>query len=292
MSISLNIGLRGLLSSQRALETVGHNISNANTPGFSRQVLDLRSATPLDQGGVLIGNGVDAEGVRRLSDDVLSRRLTDQGGVVARYEGLLTSLSGLESLLSEPGGAGISSAFESFFESVSALANNPGDSVLRNAVVESAESLTATFQQLTGSIEELAIDGRAQAQALGSGINNLAEQIAELNVEIGTLEAGGGVANDLRDQRDLALNQLAELVEIDAQSQPSGVVHVLIEGQLLIGSSQAYEVTPSTDADGSPLLVFEGGTQAVEPGGGRLGGIIEFLQDSIPALQDLSLIHI
>lgn len=285
MTLGLNIGLKGIQSSQRALETLGHNISNANTPGYSRQTLDLRASRPLDQVGVIVGSGVDAEGVRRIADDVLNRRLVDQAGVVARYEGLTEILATLESLFSEPGDSGVSAAYDGFFEAVSALSSNPGDSVLRGAMVDAAESLTSSFNQLMTGITELADDSLAQAEALSSGVNDLAEQVASLNVEIGQFESGGGVANDLRDQRDLALIELAALIEIDVQPKPSGVVHVLVEGQLLVGSSQSYEVNAEVDEDGVSVLRLEGGTRTISPSGGELGGIQHFIDEILPDLQ-------
>lgn len=286
MTLGLNIGLKGIQSSQRALETLGHNITNANTPGYSRQTLDLRASRPLDQIGVIVGTGVDAEGVRRIADDVLNRRLVGQAGVVARYEGLTEILSTLESLFSEPGGSGIGEAYNTFFESASALASNPRDGVLRGALVDSAENLSSSFNQLFASVSELGDDSIAQAEALSTGINELSAEVASLNVEIGQIEAGGGVANDLRDQRDLALIQLGALIEVDVQPKPSGVVHVLVEGQLLVGSSQSYEVAADVDDSGAPILNLEGGTRSVQPAGGELGGIQHFIDDILPGLQD------
>lgn len=285
MSVALNIGLKGLLTAQSALETVGHNLSNANTPGYSRQQLDIRAARPMALRGLLIGSGVEARGVRRIADDVLNTRLMRQSGVVSRYESLLSSLFSVESLLSEPGGAGIGSSMDGFFESVSGLSNDPGDSVLRNGLVENATALTSSFQSLARSIDDQAAYQRNQLDALAVGVNVLGEEVAKLNVEISRIEAGGGRANDLRDQRDLALIKLSDLVEIDPQVKPSGVVHVLIEGQLLVGTSQSYNVRISESDDGEPQLRLAGGTKGVEPKGGQIGGILRFLKDFAPNFQ-------
>lgn len=285
MSVSLNIGLKGLLTSQAALETVGHNVSNANTPGYSRQQLDIRAGRPMALRGLLVGSGVEARGVRRISDDVLNTRLMRQSGVVARYESLLGSLFSVESLLSEPGGAGIGSSMDGFFEAASGLSSDPGDTVLRNGLVENATALTSSFQSLARSIDDQAADQRNQLQALAVGVNVLGEEIAKLNVEISKVEAGRGTANDLRDQRDLALIKLSELVEIDPQVKPSGVVHVLIEGQLLVGTSQSYDVGITESPAGETQLRLAGGTKDVEPRGGKIGGILRFLKDFAPDFQ-------
>ncbi|MFT7678155.1 MAG: flagellar hook-associated protein FlgK [Planctomycetota bacterium] len=286
MSVSLNIGLKGLLTAQSALETVGHNVSNANTPGYSRQQVDIRAGRPMDLRGLLVGSGVEATGVRRIADDVLNSRLVGQSGVVARYESLLGSLFSVESLLSEPGGAGIGASMDGFFESVSGLSNDPGDTVLRNGLVENATALTASFQSLARSIDDQAADQRNQLEVLAVGVNVLGEEVAKLNVEISKIEAGGGRANDLRDQRDLALIKLSDLVEIDPQVKPSGVVHVLIEGQLLVGTSQSYDVGITQSDEGTTQLRLSGGTRDVEPQGGRIGGILRFLQNYVPDFQD------
>ena len=123
--LSLNIGLRALLTAQSALDTVGHNITNANTLGFSRQTLQTSAARPMRLRGLEFGGGVQADAVTRTVDDLLSRRIVAQLSSVRRLDSLLLGMTGVEALFGEPGGVGIGKLMDGFFESVAELSTNP-----------------------------------------------------------------------------------------------------------------------------------------------------------------------
>ena len=237
MSQSLNIGLRALLTSQNALDTIGHNVANANTEGFSRQSLLVSSARPVNLRGLQLGNGVGADQVVRSVDELLNGRIVRQTSTLSRLDAQLVEMQSVEALLNEPGGDGFGGLLDGIFASMSALSANTEDIVERTGVIQSTENLLDRFHQVASEISQLQRDAQSKARAIASDVNVLAERIVGLNAEITQVEAVGGTpANDLRDQRDLALQRLAERVDIQVRENSEGAVQVQVDGQLLVGA--------------------------------------------------------
>ena len=158
-SISLNTGLRALLSAQYVLDTIGHNIANANTPGYSRQRVQLASALALRTHGLVIGGGVDAGRVERSVNALLGRRILAQRSVMGGLEVRLGTLAEIEASFGEPGLGGLGDLIDGFFSAVSGLSTAPEDPIQRNALVQSAQSLTGRLRGSITSIVTLAVDG-------------------------------------------------------------------------------------------------------------------------------------
>ncbi len=283
--IALGIGLQGLLSAQSALDTLGHNLANANTPGYSRQRLSLQAQRPLSMGGTMVGRGVRTDGIRRISDNVLNRRIVSQTSIAAKLDAGVLALSGVESMLGGIGGVGIGAMLDGFFESVSSLAGDAGDLVRRNGVVQSAESLTNQFHQIADSSEGLKGDTLEQVRALSKQVNSLAVQVRDMNKEIASSEAGGGSANDLRDQRDVALQSLANLVDVRYQESATGSVTLSIGGHLLAGENLVQELRAELNDDGELEMYVGDTTRPVEVRGGQIGGLVDFMQNTVPELE-------
>lgn len=284
-SVSLNIGLKALLTSQSALDTVGHNVSNANTPGYSRQSLLISASPSLLIHGLAIGNGVQGDVVLRTADDLLTRRLVNQASSIQQLETRLNGMTQVESLLGEPGERGLNALMQSFFSSLSALAASPEDVVLRTGLVQSTQSLTSRFQELANSLATVRSDSARQVEAQVDRVNTLADQISKLNAEIGGFEGTGAPANDLRDQRDEALNELGKLLNISYTENPGGTVTVLASGAVLVGSGRAYEMDATVRNDGSVTVRVEGNPNPVQVRGGTIGGLVQLSQDFIPGLR-------
>ena len=124
-NLSLTTGLRALLSAQRVLDTIGHNVANANTPGYSRQRVQLDSGLALQRGGMLVGSGVDASRVDRSVDSLLARRIMAQRGVMGGLGTRISTLSEIESFFGEPGPGGVGQLFDGFFSAASELSTTP-----------------------------------------------------------------------------------------------------------------------------------------------------------------------
>ncbi len=285
-SLGLNIGLRSLLTSQSALETVGHNISNANTEGYSRQELKISAARTLQLRGLEMGSGVVGDVVLRTEDALLTRRIVAQASLVQRLDSMVVNMGGVESLLGEPGGFGLGQLMDGFFGAIGDLSSNPEDVVFRSGVTQAATALTSQFHQLADELSQLQSEATDRVDAFTEEVNIRAGEIAELNKEITKVEATGVTANDLRDQRDLALSKLARQIDITYHENEQGAVRVLVNGQLLVGPTTVNELRASTDQDGKVQLFVEGGTQPVLPASGEIGGLLEFAEGFVPDLRE------
>lgn len=284
-SVGLNIGLRGLLAAQSALDTIGHNITNANTKGYSRQRLQIDAARPMAYRGMHFGGGVVASSISRSVDSTLTRRIVAQVSTVSRLDAMMVGYKGVESLLGEPSGTGIGKLMSDWFGGLSELSTDPKDPVFRTGVTQSASSLTTEFNRLSEELETQRNDVFERIDSFLTEVNARAEQIGNLNVEIAKIESAGGNANDLRDERDLTLSELGKQVDITYHEDPNGSVRVLVDGQLLVGNTTVNPLSGQFDESGLQLFV-KGGTQPIIPTNGEIGGMLEVANGFIPHLSN------
>ena len=285
MGLSTNIGLRALLTAQSALDSIGHNVANANTEGYSRQSLLISNSRPLNLRGLQLGHGVQADAVVRSVDELLNSRIVRQTSTLGRLDTQLVEMQSVEALLNEPGGDGFGSLVDSIFASLSALSANTEDIVTRTGVVQSTDNLLNRFHQVAGEVTQLSRDAQIKAQAIAEDVNVLAERIVGLNGEITQVEAvSGTTANDLRDQRDLAVRELSRRVDIQVRENTEGAIQVQIDGQLLVGANSVHRLEVETFPDGSFDLHLGGGVQPAVPRGGELAGLVAFSSSFASAL--------
>jgi flagellar hook-associated protein 1 FlgK len=280
--IGLNTGLKALLSARYALDTVGHNIANANTPGYSRQRVQLGAALPVQLGRLLIGSGVDAGSVQRSVDELLGRRIQGQRSLASSLAVQRGGLSDIEALLGEPGEGGLADLLEGFFDNVSQLATGPSDPILRTGVVEATQALGDRFRSFASDLERLGADARADVGARLDEVNALADEIAALNREIGATESVGVPANDLRDRRDAALGRLSELVDVTAVDGPNGSLRVLVTGNILVGSARANHLSLDQGDPAELRVRIEGADGFVAVQGGEIGGLLRLGEELAP----------
>lgn len=290
--LGINIGLKALLAARSSLDAVGHNLSNANTPGYSRQDLSIGAGRPINLRGLGFGTGVETGVISRSVDSLLERRIGVQASSFARLDARLGVLGQVEALFGEPGELGLNARFEDFFGSLSSLASSPSDPVLRVGVVQSTAGLTGRFNDLANSIGELGSDTSGQVQLQAQQVNILASQVLELNKSIAQTEAAGTPANDLRDQREEVLKGLSTYLNINTVENSTGAVQVTVGGQLLVGSQSIFEVEVDTKAAGEIELSLRGATQPLELTSGSLAGVIGvsrgFFGDTVSRLDELA----
>jgi flagellar hook-associated protein 1 FlgK len=255
---TLGLGKLGLLAQQRAIQVTSNNIANVNTPGYTRQRAIFQPVTPtyLPEGFPL-GGGVDVSRVERVVDEMLDAQLAQersaQGFDTAREAGL----SRIEGILQELDGNGISAALTEFFSAFSDLANRPGGSTERQAVIQSANTLIATIRDADRRLAELQIDANRQIEQNVREINDIAQDIAELNREIFAKEVGGSgaVAASLRDERSQLLEQLAEKIDFSSFERADGQIAVFVGGGfLLVDKDMAGSLEVQTGAPGNPAF--------------------------------------
>lgn len=279
MADVLSTGTSALIAFQRALTTVGHNVANVNTAGYSRQRIDFEARSPADVGVGYIGRGTQIVDIRRVVDDLANARLVDSGGELARLQ-QLSSLSGrLDGLMSDPA-TGIAGLWSGFFDSVSALSANAAAPAQRQNMLGQANALASRFQQMQGQFDRLSreVDGGLVAGA--DEVNRLADGIARLNAEIGR---AAQAAPDLLDRRDRLVGELVSYAGGSTVQQDGAAINVFTAGgQALVVGSNASTLTVVADPYRPERLqlALQAQGQAVRIDeralGGRIGGLLEF----------------
>lgn len=274
---SLTMARKALQAGQVAIQTTGHNIANANTPGYTRQRVDLVPTIPFSLGSAgSLGTGVDVKVVTRLRDLMLDSQFRDAHQTLGRQETEEATLSQIEGLIGEPSDSGLASAMSALFGSFHDLANSPTDLAVRTVVRDKARALADQFHRLDDGFERLKIDLSNEILVDVKQVNGLTQQIADLNRQIAMAEGGGGTANDLRDQRDQVLDDLSKLVGGSVIEDIGGQVRVTVGGGLTLvdGQTSVPLVEATADPNYPDSVRLSLGGKPMTPGGGRLAGLL------------------
>lgn len=279
---ALAVASRSLEVFSLGIQVAGQNISNAATPGYVRDVLITETLAPYSQGGVLIGGGVIATGVRQSIDSYLESRIhganTDYSAANLRSN----AFEQLQTALQELGSQDLSTSLNEFVSAVNATANQPDDPALRTAVIQQGQQFVADVQKLRGRLDQIRSAYSDNMSGLVDEANSLLGTVNDLNKKITQLEANGLNRNDaggLRVQRLNALNRLSEILPIRVQEFPSGAVdvHTGSDYLLLAGHAQQLQavLAPSSDGIAEVNVQLSSTRSTLATAGGELGGIIQ-----------------
>lgn len=278
MADLLSTGVSGLLASQVGLATVGHNITNSNTSGYTRQTTSFNARAPQYYGNMYIGQGADAVSVQRSYSQFLTQQVwgaTSGQSRAATYASLTASVNNAVS-----GSANLQSALDNFFGAVSDVANAPTDTASRQALIGKANSLVSTFRSLSSQFQQIDKQTNQQISSGVDDVNSLSKSIADLNGQIQKAYSGGAVPNDLLDARDQAITKLSGIVGVSVTQSSDHTVTVSIgNGQPLVsGTSFTQLSTAPSQYDSSRLEILgEGGAViSTQLGSGSLGAAIDF----------------
>ena len=241
----LETGKRSLFAQQTALQTTGHNIANANTVGYSRQVVNLISSRPIEAVGMMrtnvpgqLGTGVEFDSITRIRETFLDDQYRNGSQIHGAWEVRLDVLEKLETIFNEPSDVGLRSLLDKFWASWHDLSENPEDITARKLVRETARALVDAFNQTHRQLEDLQADLTENIQVKVAQMNTTLQTIAELTRQIRRIEALGDNANDLRDQRDVLVDQLSKLVNITV-TEANGIYQVSMGGVVLVNNDTA-----------------------------------------------------
>lgn len=283
----IRLASRALQANQRALEVNGQNITNVDTPGYTRQVAVMEpvsgpGAIGLDGAGnpLAPGGGVDVAVVQRSHAawlDQTAARLQTQVGQAALDE---RTAQQVENLLGEPGDSGLQSTLERFFSAFGNLADHPDDLSARDGVLRAGNEVAGRFQQLTDGLDTIRESVLSQARDNVTAINEAAGRVAALSRSIRQAQAGGAAPNELLDQRDQLLDELSRRAGATFSGQAGGQVVVSIGGITLVQGDQAETLDL---APGSSLSVVQKSTgAAVTVPGGELHAQQEWVNNTLP----------
>ncbi|MEJ2099978.1 MAG: flagellar hook-associated protein FlgK [Desulfobacterales bacterium] len=277
----MSLAGQALMTQQQAISVTGHNIANVNTPGYSRQRLKMITNTPSDSAVGMMGNGVSGETIERIYDRFLNAQITEENQALGRWDAQKDSVELVEMIFNEVEGSGLNDAMSKFWDAWQSLANNPAGTTERQILVTASQTLTATFNQLNADLFQTQQDLDLAIQGTVADINRLSQQIADLNQKIISSEVGSSSANDYRDQRELVLKELSELIDINDFEDATGAVSVLAAGgRPLVSGSQFWQLSTETNVDGLQDVVWvdaAGNTTNItaDISGGKLKGYLE-----------------
>lgn len=279
MSDLLNTGISALLSYRKALDTAGHNIANVNTPGYTRQRVELASRIGSPSGDGYIGSGVSVTSVRRVNDAFVGARIASDASAFGRADSFSAIATRLDGWLSDAT-TGLAGPMTNFFDGVNALAANPASTAVRQTLIGDAQSLGARMQSLQGQFDGLQAEVNARLGQNVDEINQAALSIARLNERIALASgaAGGQPPNDLLDQRDQLVQDIAQRIGISTTTADDGTLSVFAgSGQALVQGQQTGRLAVVDDAFASGRLdvTFNGTVITGQIGGGAIGGLLD-----------------
>jgi flagellar hook-associated protein 1 FlgK len=275
---ALHVALSGLRAAQLAMDTASHNVSNANTEGYTRQRVDMASRYPRMTPSGQVGLGVEVTDITRIRDTFLDARYRSSASALSNIEARATFLDRAEQIIAEPDD-GITVELGALFDAFEDLALNPPDEASRVAVLEQLGSLTGRVTSIAGQLDGLRQDGLVSIQAKIGEINATLQQVADLNVAILDASASAGTPNDLMDQRDVLLDKLSALAGVTVALEDNGNARVSIGGISLVSGSTAR---PLSFDDATGQVMHPSGVTLVP--GGELRGLQVAAIDDIPAL--------
>lgn len=284
MADVLNIGTSALLSLQRAISTTGHNIANVNTEGFSRQRVEFAAQEPQLFGGGFIGSGVTIASISRSYDQFIAADIFDRSSSAAGSRTLADLTGRVDNILADPA-TGLAPALDGFFAAAQDVASNPGSLPERQVFLGQANVLADRFQYLDDRLGDFNQDVNLRIEGAVQEINARAGQIAALNERISreTARSAGQPPNDLLDERDRVIGELAEIVGVTTLAQDDGATNILIgNGQALVVGTNASELTTFSDPFDSSRVSIGLSSLASRTdvsgflGGGELGAALTF----------------
>ena len=290
----LNIGRTGLYTYQAALDTTAHNIANAETEGYSRQVVIQRAgrALRLNNSYGMAGTGVDVIGINQLRDEYYDIKFRKNNTILGEYAGKAYYMTSIQNYLNDISVEGFTTTFDEFYKSLQEVANNPSSLAVRSQVINYGKSLTDYFNSLSTNLKKIQEDCNFEIRNMVDSINSKAQQIASLTKQINTLEVNGGTANDLRDQRAMLVDELSQIANVSVTEQAVGDgvgvtrYTIKMDGQTLVDGKNynTLHVIPrerklnQNDIDGLYDVAWENG-QLLNLGSPSLGGSLKALYE-------------
>ncbi|MCL7751550.1 flagellar hook-associated protein FlgK [Guyparkeria hydrothermalis] len=287
MADILSNSVSGLLAVQRALTTTGHNVSNANTEGYSRQTVNLSARTPQFMGNGYVGTGTQVQSITRSFDQYVESQLRDVTSDNSRLQFVSDIASQVTTVLGDTE-SGIAQSSQAFFGAASDVAANPTDITARQAYLNEASALTDRFNQLDGRLADLNTRIGQQANAISREVNTFAEEVASLNDKISRAYAQdpNALPNDLLDRRDQLVRDIAERVNIRVNDDGAGSLNLAVgSGQSLVTGGAATEFQAINGAAGLTVKIGDK-TITERVTGGQLGGMIETQNELITPLRN------
>ena len=298
---TLNLAARSMQAQMTGVEVSGQNLANVNTTGYSRQTVQLTASPDITTGVGPEGTGVSVTAIQQQVNALLNAQIQTQSSTSGYWSGQQTALQSAENALDEflngtastdsssttsTSSTGLASQLNSLFSNFQAVSTSPTSVSAQQALVSQAQTLASTFNQISTQLGSLKTTLNSTISDDVDSANKLLSDIANLNKQISTAEAGGGTANDLRDEREQDLENLAQLTNITTSTESNGTVDVSIGGQALVTGYNLTDSLQTYDAGSGQLLVQTAtGGVPLTLTGGSIQGTIDARDGSLATLQ-------
>jgi flagellar hook-associated protein 1 FlgK len=280
----IEMGKRSLVASTQGLNTVGHNMANANTEGYSRQRVEFSAFEPIYVPGLereqtpgQIGQGVSIDRIRRVRDELLEGRIVAQGSQGSYWETRDRYLSSLAQIYAEPGETSLRGSLDQFWLAWQELSAQPAELSARQAVLRRGETLVDAVRERFRQLSSVRDMVEGDVQGVVRQVNDITKQIAALNAQIVKSEAQGDDPNDLYDRRDLLVGKLSELIDITVVNRDPDEFFIHTKGMHLVQGriNRELALAPSAFNDGLANVVWKDSGQGFIPSKGKLGALLE-----------------
>lgn len=305
---TMNVATKGLIASQTSLHTTGHNISNINTEGFTRQRVDRQADISYRYTGVgQLGTGVKMESVVRMIDEQTNKQIREENSTLNRFLSKSDTLQQLEIIFNEPSDTGLSENISNLFDSFQNLTKDPESVNTKTVVVENLKTLTETLNHMAKQIDSLGEETQESISKNVDDFNSKVEQLKTLNSQIFNISIKGETPNDLLDQRDRLLKDITAITEVDIKLDDYGRAGIKmnsdVDGKLDILTHKGtqkylgYDKAEGGDkASTGTIKLYEkkadaekglGGNSELKISNGKLLGNMDALEDVEKAMEDL-----
>lgn len=277
----MNSARSALIAQQLALEVTSNNVANANTTGYSRERVDFEQSPTVPTNYGLLGTGVIANNIGSVRDSMIDQQLWSANDSNGKATTEQTILSQVESAINEPSDNGLSETMDSFFSAFQSLSAQPEESAERNNVIEQGQLVAQSFHTIQASIAQTQSGIVSDIQSQLGNINQLTSNISDLDAKIVNATAQGMNPSSLVDQRDLDIDTLSGLANVNVSDEGDGSVSVSVGGTVVASKSGSTALTSSVT--GTQIQIFAAGsTQPTQVTSGTLGGDLETYNTTIP----------
>lgn len=283
-----SIGTKALNTAQSAINITGHNISNVNTPGYSRQIAHLEATEPARYNQKFFGTGVNLQSISRAQNLFLYKELVHQNGISSFYDEKKNILTQVEGLFENDEISGIQNALDDFFNSFYDLSNDPQSSTIRQIILNNGQRLSRMISDKYRNLQNIQKQINEDMGEKINQINNIISQISDLNTKISSYGEGQN-PNDFLDKRDLLLKELSSLIDISYyETENNSMVIQLANGQPIVAGNSHFEleavINPANNNFYDIQVNYTNSSVNVTQGitGGEMGAIIDIRDNYIP----------
>lgn len=292
----LNTMVRGLVTSQLQLDTVGHNITNTDTDGYSRQTVNTAATASQTiygfYGSLQVGTGVNAESITRARDTYADKQYWQENSTTEYATAKQTAYGTIESIFDETDDSGLGTILSNFATAWSTLANGASTDSNRTNVVSCGTELATKINDDVSQLQDLISTNNTAIELNVESVNQYTSSIAALNKQIVQTEATGGSANDLRDSRDLLVDKLSALVNVNVTEKANGSYSITSSGNTLVDEDSYTELATTTTSNSNygvqdvTVVIKTTGT-ALNATDGKLKGLQDATTEAKSYIDDL-----